>query len=159
MDATEKHVHDYLVHRGFANITYEPDGNVPPDFLVNGNIAIEVRRLNQNYFDVGGAKGLEEDAIPLWHKIKQLLSDPGPPVRGESWFVHFRFSRPLQPWKTVEPTLLAGLQSFMASAMHERKVVARLPRFELEVSCRASEAHETMFLLGGCSDQESGLTS
>ena len=66
MDATEKLVAKHLKHRGYANVVYEPDGNIPPDFLVDGTIAIEVRRLNQNHFDGPDAKGLEEVAIPLW---------------------------------------------------------------------------------------------
>lgn len=51
MDATENIVSDHLSYRGFANVQYEPDGNIPSDFLLDGNTAIEVRRLNQNYFD------------------------------------------------------------------------------------------------------------
>jgi len=43
MDASEKLVAKYLAHRGYMDVIYEPDGNVPPDFLVNGCIAIEVR--------------------------------------------------------------------------------------------------------------------
>jgi len=42
MKQEEKWVEEYLTHRGFRDIVYEPDGNVPPDFLVNGKIANEV---------------------------------------------------------------------------------------------------------------------
>ena len=46
-------------------VVYEPDGNVPPDFAIDGSIAVEVRRLNQNYEEPDGAEGLEELRIPL----------------------------------------------------------------------------------------------
>lgn len=38
----------------FLKVTHEPDRNIPPDFLVNDEIAIEVRRLNQNYTRING---------------------------------------------------------------------------------------------------------
>jgi len=44
---------------------YEPDGNTPPDFLVNGTIAVEVRRLNQNEIIESGHRGLEVTTFPL----------------------------------------------------------------------------------------------
>jgi len=48
MDSSERIVYQYLSYQGFSDVAYEPDGNVPPDFLLNGRIAVEVRRLNQN---------------------------------------------------------------------------------------------------------------
>ena len=40
MDGSEEVVYQYLAARGFTDVVYEPDGQVPPDFLVNGRIAI-----------------------------------------------------------------------------------------------------------------------
>lgn len=51
MDPTEKHVYAHLVHRGYSDIVYEPDGNIAPDFLLNKRVAVEARRLNQNKSD------------------------------------------------------------------------------------------------------------
>jgi hypothetical protein len=66
VDASEVLADAYLRHCGYTDVKYEPDGNIPPDFLVNGRIAIEVRRLNQNYVAPEGNKGLEEVRIPLF---------------------------------------------------------------------------------------------
>lgn len=156
MDSTEKHVNEHLAHRGFSNIAYEPDGNVPPDFLIDGKIAVEVRRLNQNHFSGVEAKGLEEVAIPLWNKIRQLLVSLGAPTRGESWFVYFRFSRPIETWKSLEPKLRKGLQDFIADPVHSKRIVASVQGIELEVICRTSNSHGAMFVMAGCTDQESG---
>lgn len=156
MDSTEAHVGAHLKHRGFTDVAYEPDGNVPPDFLVNGTIAIEVRRLNQNHFGKSEAKGLEEVAIPLWNKIKKLLASLGAPTRGDSWFVHFRFTRPVEPWRTLEAKLRRALQDFIAAEEHSRRVIASAEGIELEVICKTSKPHESMFAMAGCSDQESG---
>jgi hypothetical protein len=63
MDSSEKLVKIHLESLGYTDIRYEPDGNATSDFLVNGNIAVEVRRLNKIYDDGSGTKGLEEAAI------------------------------------------------------------------------------------------------
>lgn len=98
MDDSEKTAKKYLEYLGFEGIVYEPDGNVPPDFLVNGRIAIEVRRLNQNEGNGSGFRGLEEIAIPLQMKIGKLLASLGPPKSGSSWFVHYTVRRPVPAW-------------------------------------------------------------
>jgi hypothetical protein len=156
MDATEKHVEDHFKGRGYTNIVYEPDGNIPPDFLLDGQVAVEVRRLNQNHFDGGDAKGLKEVAIPLWWRVKRLVESFGPPTSGESWFVYFRFSRPVEAWKSFEPMLRSGLDSFISMPIKSRMVLAMGQGFELEVFCRTSSPHATLFVMGGCSDQQSG---
>jgi len=45
MDRSETVGMHHLLFRGHSDVIYEPDGNVPPDFLVEGRSAVEVRRL------------------------------------------------------------------------------------------------------------------
>lgn len=49
----------YLEKR-FNSIEYEPDGNVPPDFLLDQKIAVEVRRLNENRNINNQKSGIEQ---------------------------------------------------------------------------------------------------
>ena len=79
MDSSENIVFTYLSHQGFTDVVYEPDGNVPPDFLLDGRIAVEVRRLNQNEQMASGSHGLEEVAKPLWARMNRLVGSLGPP--------------------------------------------------------------------------------
>ncbi len=65
MDDSERTILEYLQNQDLGDVVYEPDGNVPPDFLVNGRIAVEVRRLNENVETDEGHRGLEEIAKPL----------------------------------------------------------------------------------------------
>jgi len=44
----------------YTIIEYEPNGNVPPDFLLDKKIAVEVRRLNQQKLFNGKYRGLED---------------------------------------------------------------------------------------------------
>jgi len=51
MKREEKITEAYLKALGFEDIVFEPEGKSKlPDFRIDGNIAVEVRRLNQNYF-------------------------------------------------------------------------------------------------------------
>lgn len=155
MDASEKLVSDFLAHRGYTDVVYEPDGNVPPDFLVDGRIAVEVRRLNQNYEAGANTQGVEEVAIPLWQKVQKLALSLGRPTRGITWLVFFRFGRPVEPWKKLKPKLRGALEGFINGAIHEKTSVALGNGFKLEIF-RATNPHPTFYVMAGYSDDESG---
>ena len=46
MDQAELHAKAFLGGLGFINEIFKPDENVPPDFALEGRIAVEVRRLH-----------------------------------------------------------------------------------------------------------------
>lgn len=71
----EQLIIDCLKIQGFENIQPEPDGNVPPDILLDGNIAIEVRRMNQNKISGQGYVGLENDYYTLQFLIQEIIRD------------------------------------------------------------------------------------
>lgn len=154
MDASEAIAEKLLIHMGFTSIVYEPDGNVPPDFVADGRVAVEVRRLNQNHDSGNGKRGLEETAIPLWQKVATLVNSLGPAV-DESWFVFFRFARPNKSWKELGPKLRSALVAFQQRAVRATGSIHSEEDFELEVT-RASQVHRRYFLMGGNSDQQSG---
>jgi hypothetical protein len=155
MDQSESLVEAYLKAAGYQDIKYEPDGNIPPDFLVDSRIAVEVRRLNQNYDDGTEIKGLEQVAIPLWKSLHKYLFALGPPTHGQSWFVFYQFSRPISGWKTLREKLDAVLLPFMKDAKPKPFKKQLGDSFELEVF-KAARAHPTFFVPGGHSDRESG---
>ena len=154
MDGSEVATRELLAHMGFTDVVYEPDGNIPPDFVVNGTIAVEVRRLNQNFDDGSDIRGLEEVTYPLWQKMTRLVESIAE-TNGNSWFVFFRFSRPVPPWGAIEPQLRGALLEFTAWADKRRVVVLSLPNFEVEVA-EASNPLETFFRMGGMSDRQAG---
>ena len=155
MDTSEILVKAYLKSCGFAEIEYEPDGNVPPDFLCDKQVAVEVRRLNQNHNDGQGSKGLEETAIPLWEYVHEFLLKLGPPTYNQSCFVFYRFSRPVPKWRALRLRLKAELEPFMADRDAQPFEMALDGGFKLEVF-PASEIHPTFFVPGGHTDRESG---
>ena len=80
---------------GFKDIVFEPDGNIPPDFSIEGKIAVEVRRLNQNFFAGDEVSGLEEDRIPLFKLLEESLKKFNSQYIGNSYWISIRFGRPI----------------------------------------------------------------
>jgi hypothetical protein len=72
MNREEKIAEAYLKSLGFKNVVFEPDGNIPPDFSMDGRIAVEVRRLNQHFFTKDEVRGLEEGRLPLFKLLPEF---------------------------------------------------------------------------------------
>lgn len=155
MDAAEQLADAYLRFAGHNQIVFEPDGNIPPDFLVDQRIAVEVRRLNQAHHDGERFRGLEEVEVPLSRFVRRTLNSLGPPQDGRSWFVSYSFSRPLPPKRQLGAEIRAALSSFLSEpqAGHTRFKITE--GFSLTIF-PAGKPHDQMFLLGGYSDNESG---
>ncbi len=154
MDASEAIAEKLLRNMGFTSVVYEPDGNVPPDFLADGQVAIEVRRLNQNHDSGNGKRGLEETSIPLWQRI-QRLGDSFGSATTESWFLIFRFSRRVKPWKELGAKLRTALATFISQPARSSGRLYTDDNFELDV-IRATQPLDRIFVMGGRSDFESG---
>tara|TARA_B110000037_G_C17036383_1_gene471805 strand:- start:120 stop:833 length:714 start_codon:yes stop_codon:yes gene_type:complete len=91
----EKLVIDNLSHQGYENILFEPDGNLPPDILVDNKIAIEVRRLNQNQKTENGFKGLEQDEFSIHGILTRIMKEVSDENYDKSAFVGYYFNRPV----------------------------------------------------------------
>jgi hypothetical protein len=155
MDATEKLVEAHFVHRGFIDVRYEPDGNVPPDFLVENRIAVEARRLSQIHIGDGTTQSLEEAAIPLFKNIAGLAAESGPPTDGRTWFLHPEFTRPVGRWRPLKRKLRRAMQAFSPDSRSGWTILYSQPGFTLE-AFPASTARSRRFLMAGYGDLESG---
>jgi hypothetical protein len=154
VDASETLAKEYLSSLQPGNIVYEPEGyKKPPDFAINERIAVEVRRLNQNFVSESGTRGLEEFRIPLMEHMPELLESLGPPTAGQSWMVDYRFSRPL---------LLSMCQLFQAirkkledfrSGREEGTEFVITKGFHLRLT-PLGNAHSYCFVAGPCVDRD-----
>lgn len=97
MKREEQIVKSYLESKGMHGILYEPDGNIPPDFKFNGEIAVEVRRLNQNILIGKNLFPIEELDFSLIPKLEQLFKKITVNHFDHSIFVSVRYCRPLKP--------------------------------------------------------------
>ena len=156
VDDSERLADQYLRSIRIGDVVYEPDGNIPPDFAIDGRIAVEVRRLNQNFeFADGSSQGLEQLAIPLWKRFKTYLPSLGPSLSGECWYVGLDFRRPLEEWKTLRPLVETHLRRFQAQPVRERTSIRVTPNLSLDL-LRSGKDHGSFFLLGASSDDDSG---
>lgn len=156
MKDSERIAAEYLRSIGFVDIEYQPDGNIPPDLVVQGRIAVEVRRLNQNAITPdGSAEGLEETFIPFWKRMRRYLPTLGPSTGGEAWYVGIDVSRPLEPWKVLKPKLRSALRAFRDAPSRAERTLKITDHLAIDLF-RAGRPYESFFLLGSGSDEDSG---
>src|SRR5262245_60909355 len=155
MDSSEEIANQFLLNQGFTDIVYEPDGKRPPDFAINEHIAVEVRRLNQNYEAGGATKGLEEDARPLWDSLEKLSKSLGPSPPKENWYVSFSFRRPFGGRKLIAQRARRLLNEFIQTESKCPTHWQLTPGFRLEVF-KGGTQHPTFFTMGGYVDYDNG---
>jgi hypothetical protein len=155
VDTAEELAFEFLRELVGNDVRYEPDGNVPPDFLVNSTIAVEVRRLNQTVETAERQESLEIGAIPLLNTIRRVLEALGPSDDGNSWFLSYRFGRPVPAKREIEKELKSFLTSFRRDKV-EAKTNAKLP-CGLSIRLFPASANQgDEFVLGGYTDKDSG---
>jgi len=154
MDNTERIACSFLASLGYQGIVYEPDGNIPPDFAIEGTIAVEVRRLNQNERGRDFLKGLEEAERPLLGKLKKFLKSFGL-AETVGWWVLIRFKRPIPRWERIEHNLRQFFSSIEDNP-HLKKITKRIGNnFEIELLPRALPV-DYVFELGVIDDLDEG---
>ncbi len=155
MKRDEKIAEEYLKSSGHKRVDHWPDGDIPPDFAVDSNIGVEVRRLNQQYSDNDKSKGLEEDRIPLYRAIKGILRefDEKDPV--DSFLVSYNIKRPIGKLRTIKKELREALKSFpnaIPSTNYPEKSISGL-------NIRIIQAHQhsrERFRIAVTSDSDAG---
>lgn len=159
MDSSETVASNHLAHLGFRKIAFEPEGrSKPPDFLVDGRIAVEVRRLNQNEScSPPGTKprGLEEVAIPVWKNVHRVLCSLGAPNNESSWYVSVRYSRPIPGQRQIEDSIRHHLAAFRDSPRQTPTSIQISDNFSVTLSS-TGRRHKHCFVMGGVSDSDSG---
>lgn len=154
MDRTEHHVLQYLNHCGYSNPIYEPDGNVPPDFLVDGRIAIEVRKLNQ-HDESPEPRGLEETSIPFDATLGRVLASMGPPRFGVTWYVSYSIRRPIPSKKEIETQVRRTLQEFASVPRVGEEFRLQIGRVRIKLFPR-TQALDRMFVVASAIDHDEG---
>jgi len=143
---------EFLRGQGFEKIVYEPDGNIPPDFLCDGMVAVEVRRLNQHHVADGTApEPLDKKGVSVWDTVRKTLKELGPPTSGRSWWVSYSIKRPVKEFKLIPKLLKARLRECQAWPYEGKRKLDIVDGFS--VSLEPSEAlHEQEFVLASAQD-------
>ena len=100
----------WLESQGYSNI--ERPEEDPPDYVVDDNLAVEVRRLNLKIQVNGRTEGEETSRISLSKTIESILSDIDLSGNEQSWIVNceYDFSCSLPNKKVVEKQIHEALQ-------------------------------------------------
>jgi hypothetical protein len=85
MNKDEAIVAETLKFRGYANIKFEPDGNIPPDFAACGGNAFEVTRLNDSKI-IAGKRQSNDQKFPSLKEAFHRLCESFGPKTGEFGF-------------------------------------------------------------------------
>lgn len=155
MDAAEAIAKTYLKRIAFVNVVHEPDGNVPPDLLCDGRIAVEVRRLMQLDSRVTERpKGLLEGSIPLQARIQNLLETIGQSTDGRSWYLFYQFRRPMPKWRAIERHIRDSATALVARSGSnlERVRTALSSSFKTDFYEAAPGRNRQLLVLGGYND-------
>jgi hypothetical protein len=156
VDRSEAQAQRYLQAQGFRDIVYEPNGTATmPDFLVDGGIAVEVRRLNQHEVVDGRPRGLETVTATLDSVLADVFDALGSPGAGPSWFVVCEYRRPLPPWRELKRALLLSLQGVSESCSEPPAKLRVASNFDVTL-IRATDPHTRRFLPGALLDHDSG---
>lgn len=154
MDHSEALAKRYLDTLDLGPVVFEPDGNVPPDFALKGNVAVEVRRLNQNHGTSDCYEGLEQLEAPLLRFVENLLPKFGLAPNGRGWWVSFGFHRPLDR-RAIKRELPICLQAFCDAQPPSGARIQLTRGFRIDIQ-PASIPVENLLMLGGYSDQDAG---
>lgn len=150
---------NYLKHCGYSahEINFEPDGSVPPDFLVQKTIAIEVRRLNQHWTSPAGDEiPLEAAEVPVAKRLTGLFDSFGAPSNGVSWMVFVRIKRPFPSMKW-EPTVKNELLKLQSGSIPDRKhEVVLHAHFRIEFTRMSKPGPKTFVQIGDSDDDRGG---
>jgi hypothetical protein len=157
MDRVERHVEKHLLGQRHKT-RYEPDGNVPPDFLVDNTIAVEVRRLNEYIVIDGEGKGLEELAIPLHKQIVKILGQiDAQEAPGEhTWYLSYRYKNKPPDAKTIAKQLPEELLRFLRSSDERPRNIVTIGDFRLNVIDTVDNKRSINFLVVIATDENSG---
>lgn len=153
MNQSEKKALQYLSTISL-DIIHEPDGKVPPDFLVGHQLAVEVRTLNENLFSTGHPHGLEQDEMALRGALGDALREFDEPREVESYWVCVEFSRPLPRRRRIQKIVHARLREFLIAPCQTPHRIELSP--EVAITLLKSRAQKTQrFRLGIQEDLDS----
>lgn len=152
MDSAEKIAESYL-KKIFDNVIFEPNGNIPPDFIADNKIAVEVRRLNENYFKGSKVIGLEKDRIKLSNSFTKICAEFNTDFAEQCYWIILQYERPIDKIKILNKSLKVALINFLSSPSTP-KTIQIGKNFSIQI-CKAPTQTKQKFRIGGYSDQDS----
>lgn len=147
MNKAENAAYAYLKHR-YSDVVYEPDGNIPPDFLVDRQLAVEVRTLNDSYSSEG-------DQIRITHAVSMALKEFDRPAEDQTYWVTLCLSGPLTSLRQVKSRLRQELRQFLNGSRQNSHAIRLTDSVALALR-KSSVPHRQTFRIANLKDNEAG---
>ncbi len=155
MDRPEKLAENYLIQQGY-NPIYEPNGEkTSPDFEINKSTAVEVRRLNENYFKKAKPEGLRTVSQPILDGIESVFSKHQKENPKRNYWVSLHIKRPVEKTKTIKKKVDNELSKLSAKGAIPESFIEVSPSITLRLTPK-SEIENQIFHLGSMLDLDSG---
>ena len=117
-------------------MVFEPHGQVTPDFIVDGRIGVEVRRLNQYHYGDGNQSpiALENLTHTVENIFRRVVQSFGPPLpddgRGpRNWGIFYRYERTGVKPKGLELEIRKALTTIRDTRERTRQDIKLLDGF------------------------------
>lgn len=139
------------------NVLPVPKHEDPPDILINSTIAVEVRRLNQHFFNKGEPEGLENLSFALERALKEVLISFINIYDKTSYWVYIEYQRPLKSdLHRIKREMKLALQDFLNSkATNFPYEISVNPEITL-VLYKSTLRKGKIFHFAGSSDDDAG---
>ena len=112
MNREEQLAKGYLELLEPDSLVFEPDGNITPDFLLNGDVAVEVTRLNEHIEVQGKLKRLDDDSPGIIAFLKNIIKSHNSKFSDANFYVVISIKQPFGDRKKVKKKLINLLDSF-----------------------------------------------
>jgi hypothetical protein len=102
MNRDEQIAYNFLIEQGFDSVNYEPNGeSTPPDFLIDKNIGVEVRRMNKHIVLNDNKVPIEKTEFEFVPRFRKALKELENTKLKYSIAVTLRYQRPIKVSKEL----------------------------------------------------------
>lgn len=154
MNHDEGIAYSFLKENFEGTLKFEPDGNIPPDFSLDGKIGIEVRRLNKNFKTNSKKEGIENLHHNLTNRITNILQELDNKESPYSYLVSLRYRRPFSPSQKFNKRIKKAIMSANLESGSRVELIFD-PNLQLQLQ-RSPKRLKKKFLLASISDKDRG---
>lgn len=162
MKTEERIAASYLQNLNLGNVVFEPHGQTTPDFVIDGRIAVEVRRLNQYYQGDGSQPpvALENLAHTVTSIVTSAVESFGPPLPDDghgprNWGIYYTYERTGSKPKGLDQAIRKALDSIKNNRATGLQNVQLIDGFTMYIAPYPILKPQ-MFTVIGDGDQNSG---
>lgn len=147
---------EYLKSQFGKTVFPVPAHDDPPDIIVNSKIAVEVRRLNERYFQNQIPEGLENLSVPLSYAVEEVFRSFDHLYDCKSYWIGISYERPINKINLLKKRLMQALSDFLDSDRSTSEIIINsVPEFSLTIF-ETSPRYGRLFSFAGSSDEDEG---